>query len=198
MPVIIDMPADSPRYCEIDESQENEDGEGGENAHYEYLYKARSATPLHYESVYQEISEDEKNKQKEVAAITTVAATVADQIQPQPLRAIEGLPDIIGNAPSNRGNSSSDADDECGSNPNVHTNIHMISDTFKPASFFLNQSKRSSSEEAKMEKVGRDGDRRGSQSSLLSNRALPMTSTQSRSSAAVSYTHLTLPTIYSV
>ncbi len=147
-------PADSPRYCEIDEVDER--------SHYEYLYKARSATPLHYEVVYQEIPDEE---------------TTPEKVQPK--KPVEGLPDIVGDAPTNRGNTSSDADDESPPNPQMSNPSVNLSDSFIPASFFLNQHKRSSSQD----KASSQLERRGSQGSVGMQRDLPLTPTEARRSA---------------
>merc|ERR1719367_1045353 len=97
-------------------------------SHYEYLYKARSATPLHYEVVYQEISDEEQPQ-------LLVKEVPKHQHQQEALRPIEGLPDIIGNV-NMASIASSASDNEVGS-PNL-----PMTDSFKPASFFLNQSKK--------------------------------------------------------
>ena len=141
----VKLPSESPRYCEIDDPKER--------SHYEYLYKARSATPLHYEAVYQEIPEDEKGQQYRF-----IPSTVRERL----------LPDIIGNAPAFQRHSSSDAEEDNVTNIASSKPLPPISDTFKPASFFLN------SNQDVMH------DRRGSQSSNLSQRELPQTPIEQR------------------
>ena len=124
-------PPESPRYCEIDERTEQ--------AHYELLSDARSAAPQHYsEVVYQEISEN------------VTASTPTRKNKPPPLRPIEGLPDILGNAPTNKGNSSSDADDESSKDFDAIETKNRASitldDSFRPASFYLSRCKTSSND----------------------------------------------------
>ena len=208
------LPAESPRYCEIADKEEG-------LSHYEYLYKARSATPLHYETVnvYQEIPEEAAVKQSTSASGTTSAANTPTKKQRKErllLKPIEGLPDIIGNAPTHRGASSSDPDEEVVPSPSPQkvtttmvttatttTDLSQLSaaSSFIPASFFLNQQPRrsSSSQEigtitgtplhAKADEGGSGSSRRGSQSSV-SNRELPMTPVEMlRSAEDVSRMH---------
>ena len=202
------LSAESPRYCEIDDS--------GTISHYEYLYKARSATPLHYESVnvYQEIPEEaaarmlvpnvggagagSSSPAKPISTSTSATNTPTKKTKkerPVPLagaaaaanmRPIEGLPDIIGNAPANRGASSSDPDEEAVPSPSSRQSKSSVAElsqisgsSFIPASFFLNQNpRRSSSQEfqqqQQQQQLLQDDSRRGSQSSI-SNRELPLT-----------------------
>jgi hypothetical protein len=118
--------SESPRYCEIDESAHttlNEDLEGSLSSapsHYEYLYQARTASSQHYESVYQEIPEEE------------------DIIRP-----MDRLPDILGNTPPvdvQCSRSHEDFEDETPrETPSTKMMMHA-SDTFRPASFFLDHS----------------------------------------------------------
>ena len=145
---------ESPNYCEIEDADnKNKPSQTSDNlSHYEYLYKASSSpqvTGQNYESVYQEISDDERTPRASPTFENPKHKAAA------PLKAIEGLPDILGNAPGidsgGRGHSSSDADDEAGlkdrenSRNKPHYNdqnksLFESSDTFMPASFFLSQS----------------------------------------------------------
>lgn len=119
---------ESPRYCEIEEK-----------SHYELLCNARTAMAQHqhYEVVYQEINSEEKGGAKPVAT---------RKKEMEPLRPIEGLPDILGNAPTNKGNSSSDADDESSKDFDAleikrpQAKI-TLDDSFRPASFYLSHCK---------------------------------------------------------
>ena len=127
-------PPESPKYCEIDEKNEQ--------AHYELLSDARSAAPQHYsEVVYQEIEEN---------TTSAAASTPVRRNKPPPLRPIEGLPDILGNAPTNKGNSSSDADDESSKDFDAIETKNRASitldDSFRPASFYLSRCKTSSND----------------------------------------------------
>ena len=130
-------PPESPRYCEIDERTEL--------AHYELLSNAVSAPPQHYsEVVYQEIAEN-------IPGGPGVAtSSPARKSQAPPLRPIEGLPDILGNAPTNKGNSSSDADDESSKDFDaIETKNRQsitLDDSFRPASFYLSRCKTSSND----------------------------------------------------
>ena len=125
---------ESPRYCEIEEK-----------SHYELLCNARTAMTQQqqrYEVVYQEIlggDMDERTAQAEGAAPSR-------RKEMEPLRPIEGLPDILGNAPTNKGNSSSDADDESSKDFDALETVRPVSkitldDTFRPASFYLSHCK---------------------------------------------------------
>ena len=111
------QPVESPRYQEIEDQKPAADVAAG---HYEYLFKATSDSKTgsapqqpNYESVYHEIPEEHIQKPK--------------------TKSPEMLPDILGNAPAGRGNSSSEADDESGK----ERSLFEVSDTFTPASFFL-------------------------------------------------------------
>merc|ERR1719422_1647344 len=122
---------ESPRYCEIEEK-----------SHYELLSNARTATAQQqqYEVVYQEILEERAPKTRDNAPTTTRRPEM------EPLRPIEGLPDILGNAPTNKGNSSSDADDESSKDFDALETVRPASkitldDTFRPASFYLSHCK---------------------------------------------------------
>ena len=122
---------ESPRYCEIEEK-----------SHYELLSNARTATAQQqqYEVVYQEILEERAPKTRENAP------TTIRRPEMEPLRPIEGLPDILGNAPTNKGNSSSDADDESSKDFDALETVRPASkitldDTFRPASFYLSHCK---------------------------------------------------------
>ncbi len=183
-------PEESPRYCEIDDDEV--DAMAAKRSavakvpagpvtpsHYEYLYKARSATPLHYEVVYQEIPDEEKDGGGVIEQTRLLVKEVESpdrtpqksmKKKKEPLRPIEGLPDIIGNVnmATAKGNSSSDADDEGG---NAAGGALLMTDSFKPASFFL--SKKSSSSLEAMNPAG-------SQTSLHSGRELPQTPTERR------------------
>merc|ERR1719422_2690481 len=121
---------ESPRYCEIEEK-----------SHYELLSNARTATAQQqqYEVVYQEILEERAPKTRDNAPTTR-------RPEMEPLRPIEGLPDILGNAPTNKGNSSSDADDESSKDFDALETVRPASkitldDTFRPASFYLSHCK---------------------------------------------------------
>jgi len=129
--------SESPRYCEIDESahttlNEEEGSLSSAPSHYEYLYQARTASSQHYESVYQEIPEED------------------DVVRP-----MYRLPDILGNTPpvDVQCAISSDLDD-----PRETPTAKMMmyaSDTFRPASFFLDhssQNKKSSSSSSSRER----------------------------------------------
>ena len=124
---------ESPRYCEIEEK-----------SHYELLCNARTAMTQQqqqYEVVYQEIlgGDNERTAQAGEAAPTR-------RKEMEPLRPIEGLPDILGNAPTNKGNSSSDADDESSKDFDALETVRpspkiTLDDTFRPASFYLSHCK---------------------------------------------------------
>ena len=137
---------DSPRYCEIDETQKRDFDPAGRTgaAHYELLSNARSANPMqpHYEALYHEISE---NNHPPPPASPNAVSTPMKKRDPPPLRPIEGLPDILGNAPTNKGNSSSDADDESSKDFDaVETKNRQtitLDDSFRPASFYLSRCK---------------------------------------------------------
>ena len=132
-------PPESPRYHEIDEESQ-ESGQGLiSGAHYELLSNARSdgSRQPQYEALYHEISENEH--QQPISVSTPMKKSHGDP--PPPLRPIEGLPDILGNAPTNKGNSSSDADDESSKDFDaVETKTRQtitLDDSFRPASFYL-------------------------------------------------------------
>ena len=126
---------ESPRYCEISEPNDN--------AHYEYLYKARTpSAPQHYEVLYQEI-EEQNNEIHGTGTIKENKRKVNKKPEPEPLRPIEGLPDILGNAPTNKGNTSSDADDESSKDFDIELKqqtMITLDDSFRPASFYLSHS----------------------------------------------------------
>lgn len=132
---------ESPRYCEIEDTTEQ--------SHYEYLCNARTAKPQHYEVVYQEISDKEKNGNLK-GNKSSSASKLSRKKEPEPLRPIEGLPDILGNAPTNKGNSSSDADDESSKEFDAletqSQQIITLDDSFRPASFYLSHCKASNNE----------------------------------------------------
>ena len=132
---------ESPRYCEIEDPNEN--------AHYEYLYKARTPNaPLYNEDLYQEI-EDPANEISETGTIRENKRRTNKKKEPEPLRPIEGLPDILGNAPTNKGNSSSDADDESSKDFDIELKVQQmitLDDSFRPASFYLSHSKSTTNE----------------------------------------------------
>ena len=121
--------SESPRYCEIDESAHTtlneEDGSlSSVPSHYEYLYQARTASSQHYESVYQEIPEEE------------------DLIRP-----MDHLPDILGNTPPvdlQCAIKSGFEEDQSRETPSAKMMMYA-SDTFRPASFFLDHSSQKSS-----------------------------------------------------
>ena len=118
--------SESPRYCEIDEStqttiNEEETSLSSAPSHYEYLYQARTATSELYESVYQEIPEEE-----ELA------------------KPMDRLPDILGNTPPvdvqcSRSSDFNDGDETPRETPSAKMMMYA-SDTFRPASFFLDHS----------------------------------------------------------
>lgn len=148
------QPVESPRYQEIQE-QKSSTEQMAAGGHYEYLFKATSdakaAMPPspsqpNYESVYHEIPEEVQQR--------------------KPIRSPEMLPDILGNAPAGRGNSSSEADDEGGSK---ERSLFEVSDTFTPASFFLEKKKAQPQQLASTSR-----DHIGSVNSL-SSRELPQT-----------------------
>ena len=167
---------ESPRYCEI------EDAALTESAHYEYLYRATSLVThhhqqqqqqqQHYEVVYQEIPDNDNKKEKNINNVgnsnigeNRIKQDSRTRREPEPLRPIEGLPDILGNAPTNKGNSSSDADDESSKDFDIDVKQHQqqqlqhtqsrlttttilqnkitLDDSFRPASFYLSHSKNS-------------------------------------------------------
>ena len=146
------QPVESPRYQEIQEQKSEQMAAGG---HYEYLFKATSDAKTgtvppsppqaNYEVVYHEIPEEVQQK--------------------KPIKSPEMLPDILGNAPAGRGNSSSEADDEGGSK---ERSLFEVSDTFTPASFFLEKKK------AQPQQPSASRDHIGSVNSL-SSRELPQT-----------------------
>jgi hypothetical protein len=116
--------SESPRYCEIDESThttitEEETSMSSAPSHYEYLYQARTATSQLYESVYQEIPEEE------------------ELVKP-----MDRLPDILGNTPPvDVQCSRSDYNDDETPRESPSAKMMMFaSDTFRPASFFLDHS----------------------------------------------------------
>lgn len=121
--------SESPRYCEIDDSAHTtlneEDGSlSSVPSHYEYLYQARTASSQHYESVYQEIPEEE------------------DLIRP-----MDRLPDILGNTPPVDVQCAIKSDmeeDQSRETPSAKMMMYA-SDTFRPASFFLDHSSQKSS-----------------------------------------------------
>ena len=136
-------PDESPRYCEIDE-RHGAVSPDPPPVHYELLSNARSASkppPVHYEALYHEIAE---------APASVAASTPTKTRDPPPLRPIEGLPDILGNAPTNKGNSSSDADDESSKDFDaIETKTRQtitLDDSFRPASFYLSRCKSGSQE----------------------------------------------------
>ncbi|XP_059080591.1 uncharacterized protein LOC131878582 isoform X2 [Tigriopus californicus] len=180
-PKFASKPKESPRYIEIDDPDEEDQNHVipiTEMSHYEYLYKARSATPLHYEAVYQEISDDESPKE-----VRTTKALPQTPIKPEAKAPQAKLPDIIGNTPTHRGHSSSDADDEGGVAHLSHSRAKSnasISDSFKPASFFLNPPKRSLSQDIRTDHSHPE---RRTSSGSLSARELPMTPIERRKSA---------------
>jgi hypothetical protein len=163
------LPAESPRYCEIDDEQQHPNATSPPSktpqmaaavaeaspSHYEYLFKARSATPLHYEVVYQEIQDDEEEQREAMAAASVVVASpiksqrTREKLRPPPLprsaAAAAGLPDIVGDSPVllARGGhySSSDADDD-GPGQRSAAATPSLSSSFIPASFYLDQSPR--------------------------------------------------------
>jgi len=132
---------ESPRYCEIEDTTEQ--------SHYEYLCNARTANPQHYEVVYQEISDNE-NIGNPKGSKSSAPSKQPRKKEPEPLRPIEGLPDILGNAPTNKGNSSSDADDESSKDFDAlemsSQQIISLDDSFRPASFYLSHCKNSNNE----------------------------------------------------
>jgi hypothetical protein len=175
-PTLAKRPSESPRYCEI------EDDTITKPSHYEYLFKATSEAeqpPIdagnNYESVYQEIPEDSN-------------AT----------KGAEALPDILGNAPTGRGHSSSDADDEAGKESNLSPqklddqssrSLFEVSGTFTPASFFLDNGNKSNggrsmstSSDIGPSTPSKTFEKLGSQNSL-SSRELPQTPTASHRSS---------------
>ena len=115
--------SESPRYCEIDEStqttiNEEETSLSSAPSHYEYLYQARTASSQLYESVYQEIPEEE------------------DLVRP-----MDRLPDILGNTPPvDVQCSRSEYNDETPRETPSTKMMMYASDTFRPASFFLDHS----------------------------------------------------------
>ena len=117
----------SPNYQEIEDSPQKSES----TSHYEYLFKATSNDAQdkadNYESVYQEIPDEQPTSQSNI----------------NKTKSPEMLPDIIGNAPAGRGHSSSDADDE-GSKDQHSRSLFEVSDTFTPASFYLDKRKKSS------------------------------------------------------
>lgn len=180
-PKFASKPKESPRYIEIDDPEEEEKNNQvmvvTDMSHYEYLYKARSATPLHYEAVYQEISDDDSPK-----GMKTTKGLPQSPSKSEPKAPVPRLPDIIGNTPAHRGHSSSDADDEGGahlSHSRAKSNVN-ISDSFKPASFFLNPPKRSLSQDIRTDHSQPE---RRTSSGSLSARELPMTPIERRKSA---------------
>jgi len=132
---------ESPRYCEIEDTTEQ--------SHYEYLCNARTANPQHYEVVYQEISDNEHIGNPK-GSKGSAPSKQPRKKEPEPLRPIEGLPDILGNAPTNKGNSSSDADDESSKDFDAlemsSQQIISLDDSFRPASFYLSHCKNSNNE----------------------------------------------------
>jgi len=132
------LPAESPRYCEIDEPATPKERAAPPPSHYEYLFKARSATPLHYEVVYQEIQDEDEN-----VVVVTGPPRGREGRHPPPrsAAAMAGLPDIVGDSPVllAKGNySSSDADDEVTTSSAPQQ--PSLSSSFIPASFYLEQS----------------------------------------------------------
>ena len=133
-------PDGSPRYCEISDSRSEPQTD---QAHYELLSNARSASSNpqpQYEALYHEISED-RDPPRSISP--EVFSTPSKTRDPPPLRPIEGLPDILGNAPTNKGNSSSDADDESSKDFDaIATKSRQtisLDDSFRPASFYLSR-----------------------------------------------------------
>jgi len=153
---------ESPRYCEIEESALDE------SAHYEYLFRTTSSAVPHfqqqtYEGVYQEIPDNDHGRENNrVSRESKSKLESRNKREPEPLRPIEGLPDILGNAPTNKGNSSSDADDESSKDFDIDVkqqqqqqsqllqsrlntsslqNKITLDDSFRPASFYLSHSK---------------------------------------------------------
>ena len=133
-------PDGSPRYCEIPESRSEP---RTDQAHYELLSNARSASSNpqpHYEALYHEISE-ERDPPRSISP--EVFSTPSKTRDPPSLRPIEGLPDILGNAPTNKGNSSSDADDESSKDFDAiatkNRQTISLDDSFRPASFYLSR-----------------------------------------------------------
>ena len=131
-------PPESPRYHEIDETEQH-------GPHYELLSNARSnSRQPQYEAVYHEISETQTSPK-------AASTPMKKRDPPPPLRPIEGLPDILGNAPTNKGNSSSDADDESSKDFDaVETKTRQtitLDDSFRPASFYLSQYKSGGSQD---------------------------------------------------
>ena len=131
-------PDGSPRYCEIPESRVEL---LTDPAHYELLSNARSASAQpQYEALYHEITED-RNLPR--SASPEASSTQSKTRDPPPLRPIEGLPDILGNAPTNKGNSSSDADDESSKDFEAigakNRQTITLDDSFRPASFYLSR-----------------------------------------------------------
>lgn len=113
---------ESPRYCEIEDPiprvSESEAGSmSSVPSHYEYLYQARTAPSQHYESVYQEIPEEIDLK-----------------------RPMDKLPDILGNTPPVDAQTSSLSDVEEEATPMTPKPMMYDSDTFRPASFYLDNS----------------------------------------------------------
>jgi hypothetical protein len=128
---------ESPRYCEIEEK-----------SHYELLSNARTATAQlqHYEVVYQEIAGEAPDGGSHRPK--GEAGKPVRRRELEPLRPIEGLPDILGNAPTNKGNSSSDADDESSKDFEALETLRppakiTLDDSFRPASFYLSHCKAS-------------------------------------------------------
>lgn len=79
---------ESPRYCEIQDPNEQ--------AHYEYLYKARTPSTTQYEELYQEIEQPNENgakpapKQQEQNKAKKSGSGAGKKKEPEPLRPIEG------------------------------------------------------------------------------------------------------------
>ena len=78
---------ESPRYCEIQDPNEQ--------AHYEYLYKARTPSATQYEELYQEIEQPHENSVKpatkqEQSKAKKLGGGAGKKKDPEPLRPIEG------------------------------------------------------------------------------------------------------------
>ena len=131
--------ADSPNYQEIEDNHHDSTLNNDSQGHYEYLFKAtsndnESQQVSNYETVYQEIPEDQMPVPNHNPKPITNSMT----------RSPEMLPDIIGNAPAGRGNSSSDADDEGINKDQLSRSLFEVSDTFTPASFYLDKARKPS------------------------------------------------------
>ncbi len=174
---------ESPRYCEIEEPATSK-GQSQEASvpHYEYLFKATTATNPNLqtaaESLYQEIPDEDK----------TPTPSPYPGTQDPSSGGAGGLPDILGNAPTGRGHSSSDADDEGhqsareshpGDQSQQNKSLFDATGTFTTASFFLDKSPAASAQKGPSTPSSKA--RKGSQNSLNS-RELPQTPVSYKSS----------------